>query len=161
VGKITCIARYIISDWWEHIFSDGHARVTRWVFDTASSTLVAMQIRDGYGDEHPWQEVNETAVEDVLDSLLYTNSHYLNNPIENDLTLSNRLPTWEEGEEESEARIDQTGTGGIAEALRIIHEDRTDLDALEEQTSRVVANLERIAELMRDEKVADAMRRGG
>jgi len=38
-------ARYLISEGWGHIFSDGVERITRWAYDRVEERLIALEIQ--------------------------------------------------------------------------------------------------------------------
>lgn len=85
--------RYIAGNW-NHIFADSKTeRDLRFVFDTNTQKVVAMQILTGLGYENASLE----AIADVQDSLLTANEEVLESPEENDLKATSELPDWSVG----------------------------------------------------------------
>jgi hypothetical protein len=82
--------RLLVAGGWEHIFSDGKVRDTRWVWDTAEDRIVAAQVRyDGR-----WEDATEDAVADLEDSI-DSNEEFLTDPQEYGLEFRDELPEWD------------------------------------------------------------------
>lgn len=82
--------RYIHGNW-NHIFADSTTdRDLRFVFDTTTQQVVAMQILTGRG----YEDATPAAIADVQDSLLNANAEVLDDPEANDLKVTSELPDW-------------------------------------------------------------------
>lgn len=63
------LPRYYVDPSWEHTFSDSHVREVRFVIDSGSGEVVAMQIKSVSGVSTRWVEAPKDARDDCTESL--------------------------------------------------------------------------------------------
>lgn len=90
VDEAKAAPRFITGNW-NHIFADSKTeRDLRFVFDTSTQRVVAMQILTGSGYENATRD----AIADLQDSLLTANEEVLQAPEVNGLSATSDLPDW-------------------------------------------------------------------